>query len=119
MSIKTAVTDLVDALNGAGIDAAADPQDLTPPGVWVQLESIDHNLLSGDVTVRLRLYLIAGDTGTLNALDTLSTLLRRVLRIVDPNTDQPTTGESVYLPDNPSTPLPALRINIDTLETLT
>jgi hypothetical protein len=113
MSLKTAVTDMVDALTFAGIAAAADPQDLNLPAVWVQLSTVAENLLSGDVTVTLKLNLIAGDTGT---LDTLSTLYDRVLGVVTPNTATDTTVVAVQLPDNPSAPMPALQLTVETLD---
>lgn len=118
MSLATAVLDLVDALNAAGIPAAADAGEVNLPGVWVQLDRVAENLLSGGITVTLRLFLIAGDTGTAAALDTLSTLYRQVLTVVTPNTDADTTTAAVQLPDNPSTPLPALQLTVDALDTI-
>ena len=119
MSLRSAVEDMVAALNAAGITAAADPGELNLPGVWVQLESVAHTLLSGGVTVRLRLYCIAGDAGTLNALDQLSALYVSVCELVTPNTDTDTTAVGVQLPDNPSSPMPALQLSVDVLDTLT
>jgi hypothetical protein len=118
LSVKTAVTDLVEALNAYGVPAASDPQNLTPPCVWVQLASIAHDRLDGGGTFGLRLYLIAPDSGTDAALDTFAEWLPRVLAVVDPNTDRDTEAASVYLPDNPSTPLPALQLNVSTLDSI-
>jgi hypothetical protein len=119
MSLRSAVEDLVAALTAAGISAAADPGELNLPGVWVQLESVAHTLLSGGVTVRLRLYCVAGDTGTLNALDQLSPLYEAVCGVVTPNTDTDTTTVGVQLPDNPTTPMPSLQLSVDVLDNLT
>jgi hypothetical protein len=119
MSLRTAVTDMVDALTGAGISAAADPQELNLPAVWVQLSTVAENLLSGDITVTLKLNLIAGDAGTLAALDTLSDLYQQVIGVVTPNTDTDTTTVTVQLPDNPTSPMPALQLTVATPETLT
>lgn len=119
MSIKSAVQDLVDALNAAGVPASADAQEVNPPAVWVQLASIAHDRLDGGGTFRLRLYLVAPDAGTTAALDTFAEWLPQVLAVVTPNTDVDTDAVSVSLPDNPSTPLPALQLTIDTLDTLT
>lgn len=118
VSVKTAVSDLVDAFNAAGVPAASDPQNLSPPAVWVQLASIAHDRLDGGGTFRLRCYLIAPDTGTDAALDTFTEWLPQVLAVVTPNTDVDTEAASVYLPDNPSTPLPALQLTVSTLDTL-
>jgi hypothetical protein len=117
MSVKTAVTDLVEAFNAYGVPAASDPQDLNPPAVWVQLASIAHDRLDGGGTFRLRCYLVAPDTGTDAALDTFAEWLPKVLAVVQPNTDTDTEAASVYLPDNPSTPLPALQLTVNTLDT--
>lgn len=118
MGLKSAVSDLVEALNGYGVPAASDPQDLNPPAVWVQLVSVAHDRLDGGGTFRLRLYLVAPDAGTDAALDTFDEWLPRVLAVVTPNTDTDTEAASVYLPDNPSTPLPALQLTVSTTDSL-
>lgn len=118
MSLGSAVQGLVDALVSAGIAATADPRDLTPPGVWVMLSELEHTLLSGGVSVRLRMVVVVGDTGTLDALDALSELVGRVVEVVTPNAGVPTTAVPVYLPDNPTTPLPGLQLTVDVLDTL-
>lgn len=118
MSIKTAITDLVETFNAYGVPAAADPQELTPPGVWVQLQSFALDQLDGAAAYRLRCYLVAPDSGTDAALDTFATWLPRVFAVVTPNTDTDTEAAAVYLPDNPSTPLPALQFTVVTTDTI-
>ena len=118
MSLGSAVAHLVAALTAAGIAATADPRDLTPPGVWVMLSEFDHVLLSGGITCRLRLVCVVGDVGTLDALDALSDLLNAVTGVVTPNAGVPSTAVPVYLPDNPSTPLPGIQLTVDVLDTL-
>jgi hypothetical protein len=117
MALREELELLVEALRGAGISADLDPQNLTPPAVWVQLESIAHTLLSGGTVLRCRLYLIVGDNPAGTVLDHIDTLLYLVLGVVTPNTDTDTTTETVALPDNP-TPLPALRLTVDLPTTL-
>jgi hypothetical protein len=112
MALREELTALVDALRAGGVPADLDPQNITPPAVWVQLESIAHTLLSGGTVLRCRLYLIVGDAPAATVLDTIDALLGSVLDVVTPNTDTDTTTEVVALPDNP-TPLPALRLTVD------
>lgn len=119
MTLADAVNDVAAALVAAGIPASADPQNLTPPGVWVQLDTIAHPYLSGHVTARLKLAVIVGDAGTDHALTALSDLYARCVDVVTPNTDVDTRTLGVYLPDNPTTPLPALQYTVDVPAALT
>lgn len=112
MSLKAALVDVTAALNAGGVDASIDAQNVNTPGVWVQLESIAHSILSGGVVVRARLYLVVGDAPATTALDNLDELLAAVLDIVSPNTDRDTESVSVMLPGD-STPLPALQLTVD------
>ena len=112
MALREGLDDLVAALREAGIVADLDPQNLTPPAVWVQLESIAHSILSGGMVLRCRLYLIVGDAPAGTVLDNLDPLLGSVLDVVTPNADVDTTVAGVLLPDTP-TPLPALQLTID------
>lgn len=115
MSLGATLGDLVDTLNAAGIETTLDPQNLNPPGVWVQLQSIQHNILAGQKTIRARLYLVAGDAPADVVLANLDELLADVESLVTPNTDVDTESVAVTLP-NDSTPLPSLQLTVDLLE---
>jgi hypothetical protein len=112
MALRAALDDLVAALREAGIPADLDPQNLTPPAVWVQLESIAHSLLDGGLVLRCRLYAIVGDAPAGTVLDNLDALLGEVLDVVTPNADRDTEVAGVLLPDTPN-PLPALQLTVD------
>lgn len=112
MALREELDALVDALRAGGIAADLDAQNLTPPAVWVQLESIAHSLLSGGMVLRCRLYAIVGDGPTGTVLDNLDALLGAVLEVVTPNADRDTDVAGVILPDTPN-PLPALQLTVD------
>jgi hypothetical protein len=112
MALREELDLLVTALRDAGLNADLDAQNLTPPAVWVQLESIAHSILSGGMVLRCRLYAIVGDGPTGTVLDNLDALYETVLDVVTPNTDTDTTVAGVVLPDT-STPLPALQLTVD------
>jgi hypothetical protein len=112
MALRAALDDLVAALREAGIPADLDPQNVTPPGVWVQLESVAHSLLSGGLVIRARLYLVVGDAPAGTVLDHLDLLLGSVLEVVTPNADVDTVTAGVLLPDTPA-PFPALQLTVD------
>jgi hypothetical protein len=112
MALREELDALVAALRAAGIAADLDAQNLTPPAVWVQLESIAHSLLSGGMVLRCRLYAIVGDGPAGTVLDNLDQLLGAVLDVVTPNADRDTDVAGVILPDT-STPLPALHLTVD------
>jgi hypothetical protein len=109
------LTDLMWALIGAGIDATIDPRDLNPPAVLVELESISHNLLSGGVTTRVRLFCVVPDVGTGEALRMAAALMMRVLAVVEPNTELDSTYEAISTPDGTG-PLPAILLRVDVNE---
>lgn len=106
------LSDVATALVAGGIAATLDARDLTPPGVLVELESVAHNILGGNLTVRARLLVITGDAGTLESLKALGPLYAAVTDIVSPNTEVDSTAELVTLP-NTSSPLPCFVMHVD------
>lgn len=115
MSLRATLQPLVDALTAGGVPATLDPQNLNPPGAWIQLESLQHNILRGRSTIRARIYLVTGDAPAATVLDQLDQLLTATLAVATPNTPLDTESVTVTLP-NDSTPLPALQLTIDLLE---
>lgn len=106
--IKTALVNLAADLTAAGIVASIDPAELQAPCVWVDIDHLAPELMSGDGTVWAQLHLIAPNAAPLDALDLLDGLLAQVLDVIDPEDDIVT--ETVVLPSNTSEGLPALRI---------
>lgn len=109
------LSDLVYVLTDAGIDATIDPRDLNPPAVLVELESIAHNLLSGGVTTRVRLFCVVPDLGLPSALREAARLMSDVLAVVEPNTEMDSTFEAISTPDGGG-PLPAILMRVDVNE---
>lgn len=111
--ILETLTHTVDRLTAAGIEATVDPRDLNLPAVWVTIDRLDLNRLSGDAaTVTIGLTAIAPDSGNPTALTDLDDLVAAV--------DAEFAGRSwdpraVMLPSQSTTPLPALYTTI-TLE---
>ena len=107
----TATAELVAMLEGAGLNATADPRDLVLPGVWVAPALIDYDRLDGDVYAgQWELYLIAPDNGPTESLDALSELAG-LLRAVVPFGEARTAA--VQLSNHSPDPLPALQVTIE------
>lgn len=107
---------VVDRLTGEtftvdGIDydlaVAIDPADLQAPAVWVDLDHLSPELLSGDGTAYVALYLISPNTDPVSALAILDGILGVVLGLIDLEDDL--TPQTVILPSNAGEGLPALR----------
>lgn len=106
--IAQAANDLAQHLADNGVLAAVDEQKVNLPGVWVSVAGpISPELLDGNGTVTLWLYLISPDTVYWQALATLDELLGNVLDLVDPSGD--ITVQTVVMPDS-GQELPALRL---------
>lgn len=108
LGITAVVQSVVDALTAAGLNASADPAGLNLPGVWVGVESISPELLSGDGTVTLRLNACVPNTVYLDALTMLDELLADVLDVVDSEGD--ITPITVALPDGQA--VPSYQLNV-------
>lgn len=99
---------VLDQLERAGINAAADPADLNTPGVWVTPASSTADRMAPRVgVVTLTLYLVTGNTGGLDDVDALDQLHDQVnaAGVVVRDTEAVT----VTLPNHSTAGLPALR----------
>lgn len=114
--IAAALERVADALTGQSFEVdgttydlavAVDPADLQAPAVWVDLDHLSPDLMSGDGTAYVALYLIAPNTDPVSALDVLDGILGVVLEFVDLEDDL--TPQTVILPSNAGEGLPALR----------
>lgn len=109
--LRTALSEVAEALTAAGVPSALDPRDVTLPGAWVQLLTLDHDMLCGDLTALVGVDLISPDVGTLEALDQLGAMLPRALSVLGVNAGTPTVARTILLPDS-ATAYPALRVSL-------
>jgi hypothetical protein len=106
MDIAAELQTVVTNIQALGLTASTDPSQVTPPGVVVQLNSIDKATLSGR-ELDLQLLLVVGSPdGGPGPAAALSALLAQVETWA--TADGPILARSVVLPSNPSTPLPGL-----------
>lgn len=110
-----ALTDALDGLtallDGAGVTAAVDENDVVVPGAWLDVVGPSWPTLQG-TRWRVNVLLIAGGGSTGPALGELADLLDRVVpAVITP--DDVVQFVTTSLPADPSTPLPALLIPLD------
>lgn len=99
-------TDMAEVL---GLSVELDPRDLVLPGVLLVPGLIEYDRLATDpASIELELWLIAGDTNSVTALDELTTMLKllRANPEYSPSSADPMT---VNLASQSPDPLPALR----------
>lgn len=102
---------LVDTLNSVdGLHAVLDPRDINPDCVYVDVESLSHEYLCGQAEMTIKLMLITGDVGKLQALSNLSTMLNKVLTVLSPDGD--TQVGSTTPPGFSGQPLPILVVTV-------
>ena len=111
MRLDLAGAEIVAKLAAAGVPAALDPRDLDPPAVWVAVDTADTRRFgAGQWKSTWRLTVVAGDTGTGQALRTLGDLSDRLAACFG------TLGEGqavpIILPGGPD-PMPALQYTVD------
>lgn len=101
----------VDQLKAAGLNVAADPADVSLPGVIVYPNLVDYERLDADdYTLTLDLVMVASGGGrALDALDQLGGLLTQVRAILPVGECRAIT---VALPSQSVDPLPALQATI-------
>lgn len=104
------ITELVELLKGADVQASMDAAELNLPAVWIALDGVAQANLAGQLELRCRLFLIAPDTDPLRALEHLGKLHAKVMAVITP--DGPITTQGVVLPSDP-TPLPALSVPLN------
>lgn len=99
-------------LASVGIRGEVDPRDVNPPGAWIALSTIEHNVaIAGTGLLRAHVYLVVPDNGVATATTQLTELLNSALRVFDPDDD--TIPTTIQLPGG-GNPLPAFRLTIDT-----
>lgn len=107
------LVDLVETLNGLDeVRATLDPGELNTPGVWVTLEQVTVANLRHDSRVSAVLYLVAQDQDYQRAYLALQTIYNAIVpAVLTP--DGPVTPQGLLLPQDPSNPLPALRVPVN------
>lgn len=106
MKSRDALAQIADALTAGGVPTAIDPRDVNLPGGWIKRVSRVPDLLCGGETLVVRLWLIAPDIGTWDALAYLDDMYDLAASILLPNTGVASTDATALLPDSP-TPYPA------------
>jgi hypothetical protein len=120
-SVAATVTALEARLTAAGYAASVDPEQLNPPGVWLQPRTVTDRTLDGGGELLVWLYLIAPNVEAHRALALLDDLLDGLadldLAAADTDPDIDLTA-AVVLPSG-SNPLPAYRLAVltDLVET--
>lgn len=107
MKISEAVTGVVSELNIAGINATAEPAELSLPGALVMPGNIDFTLLSADsYEMDFEVYLVTRSQRTQKeVLDDLQELLDTFREVYPVKTAQP-----IALPYSNGSPIPGLLI---------
>lgn len=93
---------LVTYLNDEGVRADLDPARLNTPCVWVEVVTIEPDLLSGGGEVTIGLNLIVADSPYDAATANLADLLSQVAAAVD--TEGDVTPQTVVMPDGSNCP---------------
>lgn len=107
-----ATRELVALIESGGLDASADPRNLTIPGAWVQPTGRDFDRLDAETyTATWSLYLVAPDNGPLDSLDTLDDLAAQLLAVLPDLGAGAVVG--VQLPNHSPDPLPALQFTVE------
>ena len=120
MGIAAALEDLAAQLRAAGFNASVDAVDVSPPGVVVHAAAVlpGSAKLCGDYPLRVTLWLVVPDTGTLSAYRGLDDLYARLGPALAGTgttlTADDRTFERLVMPDDPSG-LPALRVTALTI----
>lgn len=104
-----AFTELLDALNAAGVQASMDPAELNLPGAWLALDTVGIANVQHKLRLECRLFLISNDTDPLRAVEALGKLYDQATSVLTP--DGPVVTQGVVMPGDP-TPLPALAVPV-------
>jgi len=111
----TPVAQLVGILNGAGMSASTNPEDINLPGAWVTVEGIRALTLDQQLQLECVVYLITADADYGRAYGQLAGLFNLATGAgVLP--DDVVRPQGVVMPGS-SIPLPALRLPINLLVT--
>lgn len=118
MMIKQQLDHLVTVTKQAGIPATIDPPRITPPGAWICARRLSTQTLPGHFATVADVYLIARDTGIVQAIETLDDMLETIIDAIDEDDRLEIVGsaldESVTLP-HAVAPLPAYRLTLEIL----
>jgi hypothetical protein len=107
--------DLVTLIRAQEVRADTDPAKVTTPGAWVTVENIRYVSLGREVVLDAVVYLVAPDRDHRRAMDTLAGLHNAIIpSVLVP--DGPVVPQGLILPDNPTHPLPALRVPVTLTE---
>lgn len=110
IDLLASLQSLVDTLNSVdGLNAVLDPRDINPDCVYVDLESLSHEYLCGQAEMTVKLTLITGDMGRIQALINLSALLDKVLTVLSPDGD---TQVGATTTPSSTQPLPCLVVTV-------
>lgn len=116
-SIQATALRLEARMKAAGYVASIDPEQVYPPGVWIQPRTVTDRDLHGGGELVVWLYLLAPNVETHDALRVLDDLLSGLDELdvaVDPDDPDVDLTAAVALPSSPSTPLPAYRLAVRT-----
>lgn len=102
-------TELLEALDAAGVQASMDPAELNLPAAWLALDQVRRANVAGGLRLECRLFLISPDTDALRAVEKLGELYDKATTVVTP--DGPVVSQGVVMPGDP-TPLPALAVPV-------
>lgn len=103
------LTELLDVLGTADVEASMDPAELNLPAAWLALDEVRTANMRGQLELRCRLFLISPDTDPLRAAELLSDLYTKVRTVLSP--DGAVLTQGVVMPGDP-TPLPALSVPV-------
>lgn len=103
------LTELLDALAAAEVQASMDPAELNLPAVWLAVDAVRPVNVGLGLRLECRLFLISPDTDPLRAAGHLFDLYNQVAGVVTP--DGPVVSQGVVMPGDP-TPLPALAVPV-------
>nr|DAL07366.1 MAG TPA: hypothetical protein [Caudoviricetes sp.] len=118
MMIKDKLDHIVTVTKTAGIPATIDPPRITPPGAWISARRLSTQTFPGYFATVADVYLIARDTGIIQAIETLDDMLETIIGAIEEDDRLEITDsaldESVTLPHG-AAPLPAYRLTLEIL----
>ncbi|UVK60160.1 tail terminator [Arthrobacter phage SerialPhiller] len=110
-NLGDALQDIANMVTAAGVPAAVDPRNLNLPGAWVTPNTVGFDVLDADTAhMRFDVYLVTGDHGAVESLNSLGAMLTKVRKPLQVGDAQPVM---VNLPNHGAGALPALLISID------
>lgn len=104
------VEELVQLIQGTGLEAAQDPSKLNMPGAWVTVDQVVPSSLAGGWELQCLVFLIVADQDYKRAAKRLAEAFNLLHQVAEP--DGPVRPQGVIMPGDP-TPLPALRVPIN------